>query len=149
MSLEVGEWQEEKTAWGDTRKYRMVGGCKEYEKEIITSAGRFTESQYEEYLKRKPEREAKKQAEYARMRAEARALRSCPFKDGSGKACDKQKCAFFGDSCILSKASAKPATRDTKGLKCPINKGGYSCVSSCTFYNTGCTLGNLFTEREV
>ena len=144
-----GEWMEEKTPWGGTQKYKMVDGCKVYETTITTSKGTFTESAYEEYLKHAPEREAKKQAEYARMRAEARARKTCPFKGGMGRACDKEKCAFFGDSCILSNAATKPAIRDTKGLKCPINKGGYSCLPDCVLYSSGCTLGNLFTEREV
>ena len=143
------EWLEEKTPWGGTRRYRMIDGIKEYEPIIETSAGTFTRSAYEEYLKHAPEREAKKQAEYARMAEEANNQRSCPFKDGIKRACDKEKCAFYDGLCVLSKAAMKPATKDSKGLKCPVSKGGYSCLSDCAAYNHGCTLGNLFTEREV
>ena len=66
---EPGEWQREPGNFG--RRYRIVGGIKEYEMQIQTAGGMITESQLEaENRAVKPQREKPTQRP------------NCPFKDG-------------------------------------------------------------------
>jgi len=42
---EPGEWQEEKNQFGGVRRYRMIGSIKEYETEVTTTHGTYTQAE--------------------------------------------------------------------------------------------------------
>ena len=54
-----GGWQEEVNEWGGVRRFRMIGGIKEYELMITVDGGiKIPESQLEDYNRRKKVRQA-------------------------------------------------------------------------------------------
>ena len=123
MSKEIkpGEWQTEVNQWGGTRRFRMVGNTKEYETEIITSHGTFTQSQIDNGAISKVKTAPLESKEDTKC---------CPFKSGNRLLC-KKDCAFWSESgCMQSD--------DTTGKKCPLWL--YPCESRCKLYDNGCSL---------
>ena len=120
-----GEWQEEVNQWGGKRRFRMVGGIKEYEMQIKTAGGASVpESRLNEY-NRKNSRQYQDQQQKDAF---------CPFK---GSTCRRGECAIFdGQSCKLSQIGK--AVTDTQGKSCPFSP--YQCRSDCGLYHSGCVL---------
>lgn len=139
----MSEWQEEKDRFGGIRRYRMIGGVKEYEMMVTVDGIQIPQSEIEDYHRRK------KEAEEAREAAR-RAVppppppRNCPFKDGLQTRCTGEKCAIYdGAGCALAQISAT-AARDTSGRKCPFNL--YPCDAHCALYKSGCIITALNTK---
>lgn len=122
---EAGEWQTETNQWGGTRRFRMVGGVKEYEGTIMTRYGEVTRSQLEAINKREAEKKKEPKKEPAPKES-----KYCPFKSGNRSLCRKD-CSFWSESGCMQSS-------DTKGKKCPISL--YICDSSCKLYVNGCSL---------
>lgn len=77
-------------------------------------------------------------------KAEQRPVRRCPFKSIVSNKCVGDGCAFFvGDSCVLGKLATKKPTRNTAGLRCPINKESRPCSEDCAIFNDGCMLSAI------
>ena len=137
-----GEWQEEINIWGGTRRYRMVGGIKEYEPEILTSAGRMTSTQAAEYFKHEQDREQQR-IEQQRKEEEARKTdKTCPFKSGIKINCLKD-CHFYHKTACVLKGEA--AGQDTSGTFCPICG---TCKANCALYENGCTLPSTILSMK-
>ena len=140
-----GEWQTEVNQWGGTRRYRIVGGIKEYELEVHTAHnGTLRESEIQPHA----EHEAaalKAKLEESRRRAaeEEKQKRYCPFSSSLHNECSRDKCALFSTGCALSKG--KTAARDTKGLRCPFKAA--MCIEKCALYNNGCVLTAAESEE--
>lgn len=117
---EAGEWQTEVNQWGGVRRYRMVGGVKEYEMQVQTTSGTYTEGQIDKGLKK---------AEIKRPE-EKRESKYCPFRSGNRLLC-RNDCAFWDESGCMQSAY-------TKGKKCPISL--YPCDTDCKLYDNGCSL---------
>ena len=139
---EPGEWQQEPGAFG--RRYRMVGGIKEYEMEIngvpqsVFFASQKAQKAQQEAAR---EREQKEAAERAAKRP------NCPFIDSNGRNtdCSREACALFiGESCTLARLT--PA-KDTEGLQCPIRKGNRKCCTDCALYNGGCAITGISISK--
>lgn len=136
-----GEWQTEVNQWGGTRRFRMVGGVKEYELELNTTSGYVSQSKL---AAQNTEANKMRLEAYRRKEAEAEAQkRYCPFSSSLHNECSRDKCALFSTVCVLSRG--KTAARDTKGLRCPFN--AYMCREKCSLYNNGCLL--TAAESEV
>ena len=140
-----GEWQEEKNAYGGVRRFRMIGGIKEYEMMIQTADGiEIPESQLASYQQRKDAVKKAKEVIHTPPR------RTCPFMDGMHSTCKGEKCALFlADGCALASFTDKPPIKDTKGLICPLNKYNSPCTAECALYKRGsCIFIGLVTESE-
>lgn len=75
---------------------------------------------------------------------EKKPVRRCPFKSIVNSNCVGDKCAFFvGDNCALGKLTTKKPTRNTAGLRCPINKEARPCSEDCAIFNGGCMLSAI------
>ena len=140
---EPGEWQQEPGAFG--RRYRMVGGIKEYEMEIngvpqsVFFASQKAQKAQQETAR---EREQKEAAERAARR------RNCPFIDSNGRNtdCSREACALFiGESCTLARLT--PA-KDTEGLQCPFDRYKHKCRKDCALYRNGCTLTGIKESED-
>lgn len=140
---EPGEWQREPGAFG--RRYRMVGGIKEYEMEIngvpqsVFFASQKAQKAQQEAAR---EREQKEAAERAARR------RNCPFIDSNGRNtdCSREACALFiGESCTLARLT--PA-KDTEGLQCPFDRYKHKCRKDCALYRNGCTLTGIKESED-
>ena len=76
--------------------------------------------------------------------AEQRPVRRCPFKSIVNSNCVGDRCAFFvGDNCALGKLTTKKPTRNTAGLRCPVNKESRPCSEDCAIFNGGCMLTTI------
>ena len=122
MSKEIkpGAWETETNQWGGVRRFRWVGNTKEYETEVVTTHGTYTQSQIDKGTS-KPKTvapEAKTDSKY------------CPFKSGNRVLCRKD-CAFWSESGCMQSA-------DTEGKKCPLSL--YLCGDSCKLFDNGCSL---------
>lgn len=140
---EPGEWQQEPGAFG--RRYRIVGGIKEYEMEIngvpqsVFFASQKAQKAQQEAAR---EREQKEAAERAARR------RNCPFIDSNGRNtdCSREACALFiGESCTLARLT--PA-KDTEGLQCPFDRYKHKCRKDCALYRNGCTLTGIKESED-
>ena len=137
---EPGEWQQEPGAFG--RRYRMVGGIKEYEMErnggpqsVFLASQKAQKAQQEAAR----EREQKEAAERAARR------RNCPFSDGMQTDCKREACALFMDGCTLARLT--PA-KDTEGLQCPFDRYKHKCRKDCALYRNGCTLTGIKESED-
>jgi len=140
---EPGEWQQEPGAFG--RRYRMVGGVKEYEPEIngIPQSVFFASQKRQRELDAEArERERKEAAEREARR------RNCPIYDNTGlnnTDCSLEACALYMDGCTLARFT--PA-KDTEGLQCPFDRYKHKCRKDCALYKGGCTLTGITTNKE-
>ena len=131
---EPGEWQREPGNFG--RRYRIVGGIKEYEMQIQTAGGMITESQLEA-----ENRAAKPQKERPAQRPD------CPFKDGVKNSCSGESCALYlKGGCTLAQIGSGQPAKDTAGLQCPFNR--YKCSTTCALYKKGCMFTAVIKESE-
>ena len=137
---EPGEWQQEPGRFG--KRYRMVGGVKEYEMEI----NGVPESVFFASQKAQKERdEAKYKEDLQNILISKRC--NCPFSDSSQNNCKREKCALFIiDSCILAQIGDRPAT-DTTGKQCPLSRESHQCNADCALYNGGCTLTGIAIKK--
>lgn len=136
---EPGEWKTETDKYGAVRRYRITGGIKEYEAEIITTHGTMGKTQLDTY-----NHTAHPDTKTHLDREEP--AKSCPLLSGMKTDCTREKCAaYFGGGCTLSRGKAG---RDTRGLQCPISKYHYPCREDCALYRNGCTLMTTI-ESEV
>ena len=148
QEIEPGEWQEETNQWGGTRRYRMIGGIKEYEPTITVDGIEIPQSELTAYHERK------KAAEQARREAEKNRPappppKNCPLSDGMNTTCTREKCALYMDGCTLAQISDRPPAKATEGLQCPLSKCRHKCRTDCALFNkTGCTLTAIKTESE-
>lgn len=133
-----GEWQEEVNAFGGVHRYRIIGGIKEYEQEILTSSGILVpQSELEDFYKSNEKAiAAQKEAEKNRP-----PQRDCPFRDGIKPYCKQDACALYYNGCTLARLNDRPPARDTKGLQCPFNQ--YKCSPECALYLSGCKLTGI------
>ena len=137
---QAGEWQEEVTQWGGVRRFRMIGGIKEYEMRITVDGGmEIPESQLEDYNRRKKERQETTAPKPVR--------KECPFSfTGMTHECRREKCAvFYGEACALSSLAAV-GTLGTEGKRCPFNP--YPCRKDCALYKSGCVIPAAMKERK-
>ena len=137
---EPGEWQTETTPYGGVRRYRMIGGMKEYEPEIngIPQSVFFRSQQAQ-----KEQREKQLKEEQARAAELAALRRNCPFKDTNSRNtdCGREACALFSAGyCTL--AGLEPAA-DTQGKQCPFSLYRHKCRTDCALYKGGCTLTGI------
>lgn len=103
--------------WG--RRYRIVDGIKEYEMEVTTTNGTYPQGFLPEMKKGQIQM------------GESEIQKTCPFKNGISRKCDKT-CAFYSDDgCMKNRG-------ETAGKKCPLNR--YNCDRNCVFYDAGCKL---------
>lgn len=132
---EPGKWMTDEHG----RRFRMIGNCKEYEREI----NGIPQSVFFASQKQQKDLDAKRYEEEKRQAAQRR---NCPFKDGMHTDCIREACALFLDGCTLARLT--PA-KDTEGLQCPISRYN-KCRKDCALYNSGCTLTGISmnTERE-
>lgn len=139
---EPGEWQTETTPYGGVRRYRMIGGMKEYEPEIngIPQSVFFRSQQAQ-----KEQREKQLKEEQARAAEKAARRRNCPFSDGMQTDCKREACALFMDGCTLARLT--PA-KDTEGLQCPFSRYRHKCRKDCALYKGGCTLTGINQNIE-
>ena len=131
-------WQEEETPFGGVRRYRIVGGIKEYEMMVQTSSGVVPESEIEER-----NRLAKKEKD-ERLKAAALEdvpLKICPFSDPGGeiKRCSGDRCAFYDDKgCAAFRGASED--HNTIGKQCPMLLR-QPCRRECSFYfPDGCSM---------
>lgn len=117
--IKPGEWQTEVNQWGGTRRFRMVGNTKEYETQVITSHGTFSQSQIDKGIRVK-----------TRTIKQEKEERYCPFKAGNRVLCRKD-CAFWSEAGCMQSS-------DTAGKKCPLSL--YPCDDKCRLYDNGCLL---------
>ena len=76
--------------------------------------------------------------------AEQRPVRRCPFKSIVNSNCVGDRCAFFvSDNCALGKLTTKKPTKNTAGLRCPVNKESRPCSEDCAIFNGGCMLSAI------
>lgn len=150
QEIEPGEWQEEVNQYGGVRRYRMIGGVKEYEMDVTVDGITIPQSQLADYHRRK------KEAEQARIEAEKNRPappppKNCPLADGMNTNCTQEKCALFlKGGCTLAQISDRPPAKATEGLQCPLSKYKSKCRTDCALFNkTGCTLTAIKTESEV
>lgn len=147
QEIEPGEWQEEVNQYGGVRRYRMIGGVKEYEMDVTVDGITIPQSQLEDYHRRK------KEAEKARLEAAKNApppppRKNCPIFDNTGlnnTDCTGEKCALYMDGCTLARFT--PA-KDTAGLQCPFDRYKRGCRKDCALYRNGCTLTGITTNNE-
>ena len=120
------EWHEEKSPFGGVRRFRWENGAKAYEMMVTVDGTTIPESQLEDYNRRKKEQlAARLKQENAKPQGKA-----CPF-NGGGHSCTREKCALYGETCLLSRI-ADTAARDTEGKACPFSP--YQCRSDCYLY---------------
>lgn len=134
-----GEWQIEQNQWGGERRFRWVGGIKEYEPTIRIDGIEIPQSELAEYNQLRAENA--KQMMAADQHAQ-QTHKTCPFKGarGSFDTWCKHDCAFFHDGgCILATATTRP-TEDTRGTSCPIVG---KCDPSCAMFADGCMIKEL------
>lgn len=141
---EPGEWQEEINQYGGMRRYRMIGGVKEYEMTVTVDGIEIPQSELTAYHERK------KAAEQARREAEKNRPappppKNCPFNDGMQTSCTRDKCALYMDGCTLARWNA---TKATEGLQCPFSKYRHKCRTDCALYRGGCTFTGIPTNTE-
>lgn len=139
MNQSQGGWQIEKNQWGGERRFRWVGGIKEYESMIRIDGIEIPQSELAEYNRRRAEQA--KQMMAADQHAQ-QTHKTCPFKcaKGSFDTWCKHDCAFFhGGGCILATATTRP-TEDTRGTSCPIVG---KCNPSCAMFADGCMIKEL------
>ena len=117
----MSEWKVDEQG----KRYRMVGGLKEYEAIIVTSRGNIPESQFEAVTRqaRAAEKAAREQELKLQMEDTAKCSgKVCPLR--SGNSC-KPDCALLGDSgCTYTCPSISP------GKVCP-HAGFGACTASC------------------
>ena len=118
----MSEWKRDENG----RLYREFGkNCREYAKDVRFSSQHGREPQ--------PVKEA-----------EQRPVRRCPFKSIVNSNCVGDRCAFFvGDNCALGKLTTKKPTKNTAGLRCPVNKESRPCSEDCAIFNGGCMLSAI------
>lgn len=134
-----GKWQTEVNRYGGVRRYRIVGGVKEYEMDVMTTHGTLTQSQLDTY-NNDTHRDKKTHLETEP------AKKSCPLLSGMKTDCTREKCAaYFGGGCTLSRGKAG---RDTRGLQCPVSKYHYPCREDCALYRNGCTLMTTIESED-
>ncbi len=142
---EPGEWQTETTPYGGVRRYRMIGGMKEYEPEI----NGIPQSVFLESNRRmREQREAEYKEEQRRAAERAAQRRNCPFRDGMQTDCTREACALFLNGCTLARLADQPPAKATEGLQCPFSKYRSKCRTDCALYNGGCTLTGIKTNKE-
>lgn len=134
-----GEWQEERNPWGGVRRFRICGGVKEYEAEVLTASGVIRESELSAHAQREAAR-IQAEAEEQRKQATAAALvRHCPFTNSLHSSCKREKCALFADGCAISNIMGDTPSKAASGLICPFS--GTTCRTDCAlFKNNGCVL---------
>lgn len=143
---EPGEWQEEVNAYGGVRRFRMVGGIKEYEPTITIDGIEVPQSQLADFHRRRKEAEERRKAaaeEAWRNRPEPK---SCPFIDGCTTTCRREACKIFfrGKCSIATLADSTGVTIEetpAKGTKCPFSI--YGKCDSCALFNGGCAIVRL------
>ena len=117
------------------RRFRMIGGIRDFESTIRIDGIEVPESQLEAFHKARAE-DKKKELDRARKKTISAPVRLCPFKRAKNALnlnCVSD-CSFYDGGCSLSRSAA---TRETAGLFCPIcNK----CFEQCAIYNHGCTM---------
>lgn len=120
----MSEWKRDENG----RYYRMIGeNCKEYATDYIRCGAK------PEPVEQQPVKEA-----------EQRPVRRCPFKSIVNSNCVGDRCAFFvGDNCALGKLTTKKPTKNTAGLRCPVNKESRPCSEDCAIFNGGCMLSAI------
>lgn len=106
------------------RFYRLAGKNKtiiEYEPELVTTRGTFSESLYQS-MDKSPQ--IQKPAEHVPNV-------TCPFNK-MGNRCTEKECAFYGEGgCLTSGA-------ESLGRRCPLNAS--PCHTVCALYMNGCIL---------
>ena len=117
-----------------------------------TSAGAMAESELKEYNAHRDER---KQAEQERRKAieaelaeKAALRRECPLMGGVNTDCIREGCALFADGCALARLAGGRVRRDTKGLRCMLQRRSGKCSEDCALYNGGCTLTAIHTTES-
>ena len=143
---EPGEWQEEVNAYGGVRRFRMVGGIKEYEPTIIIDGIEIPQSQLEDYHRRRKEAEERRKAEALEAAKNRPEPRSCPFINGCTITCRREACKiFFRGKCSLATlADSTGVTIEetpAKGTKCPFSI--YGKCDGCALFNGGCAIVRL------
>lgn len=140
---EPGEWQQEPGAFG--RRYRMVGGIKEYEMDI----NGVPESIFFASQRAQKERDAAQRDQEKREAAKRAAQRrNCPFKDSMQTDCTREACALFLNGCTLTRLTDRLPAKATEGLQCPFSRYSSKCRTDCALYNGGCTLTGINTNTE-
>lgn len=139
---EASEWQQEPGLYG--RRYRIVGGIKEYEMDI----NGVPESVFFASQKAQKERDAaQREMEKREFLQRAALRRNCPFRTGIHTDCSREKCALFvSNGCILAQIASKPAA-DTAGRQCPFDTYRSNCRQDCALYKGGCALTGMIFER--
>ena len=107
------------------RFYKVAGKNKtiiEYEPEIKTTRGTFSESEYRSLEIKTPSKPAVLHVSKF----------TCPFSKYGNK-CTEEKCSFYGENgCLTSHGS------ECLGRRCPLNTS--ACHTACALYMDGCIL---------
>lgn len=131
-------WMIETNQWGGIRRYRMVGGIKEYEP---TTNG-IPVSELQDYNRRQREQKERFYAENQKRMAERTAIKFCPVRMGQNDetACLGEACALHYDgTCIFARRQVTEV-RETVGKRCPFSIFNGKCTERCALNkNGGCT----------
>ena len=139
---EISEWQTDEQG----RKYRMIGGVKEYEMMIRIDGIEIPQSELADYHERK-RAAAQARAEAEKNKPAPPPRKVCPFASGLTTECDGENCALYLNGCTL--AGDEPPTKATEGLRCPFN-AYHTCRKDCALFNTtGCALTAIKKARTT
>ena len=144
---EPGEWQEEVNAYGGVRRFRMVGGIKEYEPTITINGLEIPQSQLADYHRRQKEAEERRKAEALEAAKNRPEPKSCPFSNGCNNTCQREGCKIFlkGKCSIATIADASGAEIEaapaTDKRKCPFSV--YGRCEGCALFSKGCAIVRL------
>lgn len=142
--LEPGEWQTDEQG----KKYRMIGGVKEYEMTIRIDGIEIPQSELEDYNKRKKAAAAAK-AEAEKNKPAPPPRKFCPFQSGLTTDCDGEKCALYLNGCTLAQLSDEPPAKATEGMGCPFS-AYHICRKDCALFKaTGCALTAIKKARTT
>jgi len=108
----------------ERRWYRKVGGCIEYEPEIVIDGISVPQSQLQSF------RESRKKADVTASVVDRMPVRDCPFKTtGINTECNSG-CAWYDKECILTRPEAPQSDFYRMDGKCPIS--GRKCTENCS-----------------
>ena len=144
---EPGEWQEEVNAYGGVRRFRMVGGIKEYEPTITINGLEIPQSQLADYHRRQKEAAERRKAEALEAAKNRPEPKSCPFSNGCNNTCTREGCKIFlnGKCAIAAIADATGAEIEaapaTDKRKCPFSV--YGRCEGCALFSKGCAIVRL------
>lgn len=145
QDIDAIPWQEEVNQYGGVRRYRMIGGIKEYEMMVTVDGTEVPQSELNDYHERN---KAIQLEEMKKTKTVKPPARFCPLASGLQNGCTGQDCALYLNGCALAQISGRPPAKDTAGLTCPISTYKNKCRADCALYRGGCALTGIKKESE-